>query len=443
MPLLTHDKKKQVIERTKALLSDILFKNRHRIKSKFFTRERKLTFTLVMLLILQKSVKSLQLVLNEFFLKLGTVLVLVTASAYTQARNKLSHTAFIELNQKAIVETYYGDGIYQTYLGFRLVAVDGSRVRLPDEAAIREYFGTFKIANQHESTTGEYPVGVASVLYDVLNNIALDSIIAPSTAYEVDLAIEHLPHTKADDLVIFDRNYVSYRFLAELSQKEGTEFLGRCSRGSFKEAQMMFDEEIDSKIVTLRPPASKKKEIESLGLPVKIKVRFVRVILDTGEVEVLVTSLRDETRYPTKIFKELYHLRWGIETFYGTIKGRLELENFTGKTVESIKQDFYATIYISGLESIITADAQQELDQKTSANKYPQAVNKAVSFNAIKNHVIELFHKEEDTETILDKLTQLFKTNPICVRDDRKVPREKSNLRRLLNYHKRRKKICF
>lgn len=421
-------------------MRDILFKKRHRSDSKAFTRVRKLTFTLVMLLILQKSAKSLQLILNEFFTKLGTILV--TASAFTQARNKLSHTAFIELNQKAVIETCYEDSIYKTYRGFRMIAVDGSKVRLPDEAPIREYFGTFKMANQYKSTAGEYPAGVISVLYDVLNKVALDSTLSISTAYEVNLAIEHLEHAKPNDLILFDRNYCSYLYLATLSQ-QGFHFVGRCSRSSFKEARMMFTKEIKSQIVTLYPPDNKKKEIKACNLSNKIKVRFVKVILDTGEVEVLVTSLLNETLYPTEDFKLIYHLRWGVETFYGTIKGRLGLENFTGKTVESVKQDFYATIYISGLESILTADVQQELDQKALENKYSQAVNKAVSFNAIKNHVIELFLKEEDTQTILDKLTQLFKTNPICVREQRNVPRKESSLRRLLNYHKRKKKICF
>ena len=44
--------------------------------------------------------------------------------------------------------------------------------------------------------------------------------------------------------------------------------------------------------------------------------------LATGELEVLVTTLLDETTYPTQEFKELYHYRWGIETYYGAWKGR-------------------------------------------------------------------------------------------------------------------------
>jgi hypothetical protein len=41
------------------------------------------------------------------------------------------------------------------------------------------------------------------------------------------------------------------------------------------------------------------------------------------------------------MLKELYHLRWGIETLFGVLKERLKIDNFTGKTVAAIKQDFF------------------------------------------------------------------------------------------------------
>jgi hypothetical protein len=62
----------------------------------------------VLVLILRKSVKSLQTVVNEALSWLGADLV--TASAFSQARYKLKHEAFIELNRKAVVETLYSDG---------------------------------------------------------------------------------------------------------------------------------------------------------------------------------------------------------------------------------------------------------------------------------------------------------------------------------------------
>ncbi len=45
-----------------------------------------------------------------------------------------------------------------------------------------------------------------------------------------------------------------------------------------------------------------------------VTVRCVHVQLDTGEYEVLVTHLLDETAYPTEECAKLYWHRWGVDT---------------------------------------------------------------------------------------------------------------------------------
>lgn len=448
-------KKEKTIDISRELLNDDEFKSRHRKESKFFTRNRVLTFSIVAMLILQKSMKSIQLILNEFtsFFDLAPV----TSSAYTQARSHLSHTAFIELNQKAIVNVVYEGEVYKRYKGkFRLLGIDGSKVILPNEEDIRKEFGAISYTNgKDDQIVGSKPQATASVMYDLLNHIAIDSILGNSRAYEVDLAVRHLSYTCKNDLILADRNYTSYRFLACMTQFN-IDFVGRCAKNTYNVVREMFEGKgNDSQIVRLR--ASDMKEAKELGLPEEITVRFVRVKLDTGETEILVTSLIDEGLYNTEEFRVLYNLRWGVETFYGLLKTRLNLENFTGKTSESVKQDFYATIYITGLESVLTREVNEKLEEKTCihhqnsdeqeteerTHKHQQKVNKAVSFNAIKNHVFNLFYLEDNTNVLLEKLENLFRMNTTCIRNGRKTERKKQSSNRLLNYHKRIKKICY
>ena len=400
-----------------------------------------MSFELVLVLVLRNSVKSLQLVVNEAMNWLSHEPV--TASAYSQARYKLKHTAFIELNQKAVVDILYVDDDYQRFWGYRLLAVDGSKIRLPDNDEIREEFGTINYTNGKDSEVqGEHPYALASVLYDVLNRVSLTAELAKATAYEVDLAITHLAHTCPQDLLIMDRNYPSYRMMAEL-QHRNREFVIRCSAASFGIArQMLKGEGAESQTVTLTPCSKQMPQIQQLGLPQSLTVRFVRVQLDTGEWEVLVTSLQNESCYPTSEFKGLYYFRWGIETFYGLIKTRLELENFTGIGAEAVRQDFFSTVYLSGLESILTESAQIQLSQKETV--HPQIVNRAVSFNAIKDQALALlFLSELETEPLLERLTALFLMNPCLERKGRNPPRTKSSGRALLSFHKRQKKRCF
>lgn len=386
--------------------------------------------------------KSLQNVVNEAMTWLGQMPV--TASAYSQARYKLKHTAFIELNQAAVVGALCGDGDHQTFWGFRVLAVDGSKLVLPNTEAVRQEFGTIAWTNgETAEIQGERPYAVASVLYDVLNRVALDATLGGARAYEIDLAVRHLPHTRDGDLLVMDRNYPSYRMLAELA-RHGRDFVVRCSAASFAAARRMQEGEgPDSQVATLTPGAGQMAEIRKLGLPLSLKVRFVRVRLSTDEYEVLVASLLDGARYPTEGFRELYYLRWGIETFYGVLKTRLELENFTGLGVEAIRQDFYAAVYLTGLESLLTGTAQARLDAK--ATKHPQTVNRAVSFNAIKNNAFELLLAADGqgADLLLARLTALFLKSPCSERPDRNPPRKKSSARVLLNFHKRKKKHCY
>jgi len=61
------------------------------------------------LFILQKTVKSIQRHLHEFLDELagGGIFEPVTASAWTHARAKLKHTAFIELNAQTVLPWIY------------------------------------------------------------------------------------------------------------------------------------------------------------------------------------------------------------------------------------------------------------------------------------------------------------------------------------------------
>ena len=105
-----------------AVLSDLIksveFKIKHRIKEIFFTRTVKLTFSIMVNMIIKKSNKSIQNSLNDMKLS-GDVDYTVTNSAYTQARAKLNYTAFEELGNKT-VELFYADGEYNRFKGFRL-----------------------------------------------------------------------------------------------------------------------------------------------------------------------------------------------------------------------------------------------------------------------------------------------------------------------------------
>lgn len=422
-------------------LQDVNYIDQHKSSTRSFTRLRVLSFKVIFTLLLAKGMKSLQLSLNEFIPKLRLVQTSVSNAAYSKARHKLKHTAFIAMNQAAVVTTMYEDGDYQTLHGFRILAVDGSKVQLPTNSETKEAFGAFAYRSQRPQVAGEHSYALASVLYDVLNRVALDAQLAPAHTYEVEAATKHLRHTTDADIVIYDRGYCSFRMFVLASQAKG-EFLVRCHDNSFKVVNdMLKGEGADDSIVELHASAKYLQNPANEGLPQTSTVRFIRVTLDTGEYEVLATSLLDQTKYPLAIFKELYYYRWGIETFYGILKTRLTLENFSGHSPEAIRQDFHAAVLLTGIESIFTEDAETKLTKQ--AGEHQKKVNKAVSFNAIKYRAFELFMRAEPQEQVLEELTELFMHSPTLVRKNRKPPRTTSSSHQVLGYWKRKRKAVF
>ncbi len=362
----------------------------------------------------------------------------VSAAAFTKARKKLKHTAFIALNRETVVATTYAYD-HKRFHGHRVLAVDGSKIILPNTEAMRGAFG--ETAIKHNGIEGTYVCGLASVLYDVLNGVALDARLARGDAYEVAEAEGHLPHVANGDVLVLDRGYCAYRMLASIAQTKA-DFVVRCHTQSFAPAQQLFSGNgSDDRTVTIYPSAPCRKKYGDAPYPKRLRVRFVRVTLDTGEIEVVATSLLDTARYPTALFRELYWKRWGIETFYGTVKNRLVLENFTGTSVESVLQDFHATIFLSGLESALTDDIDDTLAQKET--RHVQQVNKAVSMHAIKDRAFDLFASDLPVDTVIAELTALFTMSPTLYRDDRNPPRKKRSARSLLNFWKRARKHVF
>ena len=168
------------------------------------------------------------------------------------------------------------------------------------------------------------------------------------------LAIEHLKYCTKDDLVIKDRGYPSYELFANYNNSSN--YLVRMPKTCFSKAKFLFASHCNENdvILEINAPKQIKAKLKQQNLPLKMKIRFVRVVLDNGTIEVLATNVLDNKRLHTTDFKDLYALRWGIfqttlrdsaslhELYYDVLKNRLSLENFTGLSSLAIKQDFYA-----------------------------------------------------------------------------------------------------
>ena len=438
----------QLIQQLRQRLVDPGLGARHRRRPTDFTRECVLTLPVLMLLLLQKSLKSLQAHLHEFLAQLAerTPAPRLSGGALTHARAKLRATAFVELNAAAVLATVYGPAhaaLVLRWHGHRLLGVDSSLLRLPTSQAVGEQFGWVQCVNHH-GPQERYPQGRVSVLYDVLNQLALDARLVASTVAETELAQAHLAGVEPGDVLLNDRGYTGYRWLVAV-RAAGAHFVSRCSRGSFAAVQQLFarNEAGGSVQVTLTAPKEVRAECRARGWPLELAVRLVTVRLASGELEVLATSLLDEGAYPTEELGPLYWRRWGHETYYGRLKGRLDLEHCSGQTVEAVEQDFQATVLLSNIESVVVGPAQAELSARTAGRAQPAQVNRAVSLHALKSRLIDLLTSRVPAAQVLAELTEWFQANPVSVRSGRKGPRRKFSPSRSYHYQRRVRKLVF
>lgn len=342
-----------------------------------------------------------------------------TQSAFVQARKKIKPDVFKKLSQTVVNEFYTGnDEAVKLWEGFRLLAVDGSRITLPITDELEAIYGQTK--NQSQTSIVQ---ARCSVLYDVENNYVIDAILAPLAKGERALAKPHLEYCQSSDLLIYDRGYPSYEFINEHLNR-GLDYLMRI-KVTF--SQTVIDFELSNKksqIVNFFPGKNAKLSGKRYDKKTPIRVRLLRIELPSGQVEILVTSLLDNKTYPNKKFKALYAKRWGVETFYDEIKGKMKLEYFSGYSPESILQDFYATMFVSNIQTLIVGELEDEIALKTKGRKYKYKVNKNLSYGFLKNRILELFLTEESIKVVVLKIKELFKEHLVPIRPNRTFNRE-------------------
>lgn len=362
-----------------------------------FTRERKLPLKNLLVLIMS-SYSSIQRDLDRFYKSLNNSdfnIRKATKSAFSQARKKLNPWAFKRLNE-VTVNTFYENNEVYTWNGMRVMAVDGSRLILPNHRTVKEEFGVHSFGPNADS---ERSLALCSIFYDVLNLLAVDSQIAPYASSERDLLYKHLEYAKEEDLILLDRGYPSMALFFLLLAKN-LHFCVRMKDNWWLEVDKFNKSGLNEQIVTFKLPKKDRKLLKDFPewYDKEIKCRLIKVELPTGENEILCTSLTDMEKYLHEDFIQLYHYRWNEEEAFKLLKCRVEVENFSGKTAIAVKQDFYAKMFLLTLCAAYAHPIEEKVREEYKANenrKYDQKINRTNAVAMTKEILIAVFIKRE------------------------------------------------
>ena len=384
---------------------------------------------------LRKAARSLAVELEDYFKKEKDSERCCTKQAYSRARMKIKSEGYIELNNLLLSE-YYKQAP-KLYKGYRLLSVDGCGIQLPNGGEILEKFGSVNNRrNLNQSWT--------TVVYDVLNNLSIDAQLNKYGESERKYAIDQFKKICEDgkqkkDIILADRGFPSLELFVELNQL-GYNFIIRYNGKNFlKETRDLINSQEKDRIidVPLRKgnKRSKNKDIKNLlskGAQDKIALRIVKIRLDNELDEYLITSLLDRGKFTEEDFKHLYSLRWREEVYFDFLKNKIEIENFSGKTVETIRQDYYSMILVSNIHSLILSEAQDKLDEqirkkpKLKYGKYK--VNRNVTYGIMKNRIYRMLNEgNENWQSEYDYLVYVATRHKIAVIEGRKYKRQRKN----------------
>jgi hypothetical protein len=403
------------------LINDPTFLARHRRSETDFTRHRTLPFPVVLMFLLNLVKGALQRELDEFFQLLhgtdGTERV-VTKSALCAARQKFKPTAFIELNRH-LVRRWSHEATVRRWHGLDVRAIDGSTLRLPDTPDAIATFGQMFPAHSAPATLARI-----SQVYDPLNSLILDALIAPYQRDERELLVEHLGALKAGSLLLLDMGYPAFWLFAALHTHK-LDWCARVALDSWAVVRNFLAAGQDDAMVTLQAHAEAQVECRARSLPMTpIRVRLIRVVLPTGEIEVLMTSLLDAEDFPTEAFAELYQLRWAQEESYKRFKCRVEVENWSGKSALSIVQDFHAKVLALNLTAGLASTAQEIVEDRHRDDRHPKQVNMTHALCAMKDAVVRLLTCAHPM-ALLRRLIAIFADTVEPVRSGRSNRRRK------------------
>jgi Transposase DDE domain len=410
------------------------FLDRNRNQKPDFSRNRKLPLATLILYFCNLIKSSYQPELNKFWkIFSGTVVAqnVVSKAALCKARKKLKAEAFIELNQKT-VKHFNEHANPLTWHGFSLKAIDGSTVKLPNFPGIIEHFGAW---NPRQG--GPLPMARISQLFDPLNGITHHAIIAPKNTGERELAAKHFEHLIERDLVLLDRGYPAF-WLFKLILFYHASFCSRISCKKWKIIRRFMKSGRREQVITLPIPGTSIAACKNLQLDTQpIRLRLVRVELESGESEVLITSLIDMEKYPYQLFSELYHDRWPIEEDYKVMKCRIEVENFSGKSPLSVYQDFHAAVLSKNITAMMVASTREKVASATASRVLVYKSNFTQALSTMRDTIVVLLKGSH--KTILKIISDLLETitkSVEPVRPGRKYPRNHKRAQRkcCLNY---------
>lgn len=393
-----------------------------------FTRKRKIGPK--ELIIYNMNKKGLSSKMEEYHFFKITGYESISTPGMLKQREKLNPEIFRHLND-GLLNVYYKDckEEMKLYNGYLLTATDGSEFEIPNTKTSKESFGSTTSGYKKTENVARAKV---SIVIDILNKFVLDICIAKHRTNDMKLSKIHRNQiiSKFRDYKIInikDRGYTSLEDMY-YSINNNIKFIQRLDSKTFsKEISQMKsnDEEIEIQYEYNRIKYLKKTAPELYQYYLDgntIKLRAIKINLETEtETEILLTNLD----FTYEEMKELYKLRWSIESTYHQLKENLKIETISSGKEVIVKQEILSQMLVYNIAQSHINVAESKITQEKY--KHEMKINHNMAMGLLKDYFIYIIMEEKAEKRLLlmDEFEQLIAKYLCPIRKNRKYKRNK------------------
>lgn len=321
--------------------------------SKDFTRNRIISFSEVLRFLTSLGAQGLDKEMLHLFSYSETT---PTSSSMIQARNKLNENALPYLFKSFTAELPKG----VLFHGYQLLAVDGSKFTLPENNKEPSYH--VKNPNSEKGRNVLHLNGLYHLLSGIFEDVYFQSVHEANEHLALQAMLERRPN--ADKFILVaDRGYESYNNFAHIAHAGGKYVIrGRSGKvGILSGLDLPDAEEFDQEVtLTICKKNTKKvkdnpklyKRIRSNStfdffteecLEYPMKLRVVKIKVSETLTEILYTNLPKQ-EITAEELKDIYRMRWGIETAFLYLKYALGAVAVHSKKSNFVMQELYAKV---------------------------------------------------------------------------------------------------
>jgi hypothetical protein len=258
------------------------------------------------------------------------------APAISQARTRLGEEPLKRLYEQVVQPIATGETQGAFYRQWRMAALDGFTLEVPDTAANRQAFARPESPSGGESA---YPRIRGVALAEVGTHVLYGAALGSYSTGEITLAKQVVPHLRPGMLCLADRYFPGYA-LWKRTTDTGAELVWRVR----EKVRFPVEKELPDGSYL-----SRFYERWSHGKPrgVGIPVRVIEYRVDGKEERIrLLTSILDHEAAPATELAVLYRERWEFETALDEFKTHLRGARtvLRSHTPELVKQEVYGIL---------------------------------------------------------------------------------------------------